>query len=166
MAWSTWLKVSFDEPCRWYSAHPRSLGLSMFINATVCTCLCPLMTFRISVKNVHTFLTDIRKVIKGHKQVQTVALINMLNPKLRGWALYHRHGSSKETLSHVDHAIFQTLWQWAKRRHPRKGKQWIKDRYFKRVGNRSWSFSGTAKDPGGKSARFRFQLTVSANLWR
>src|SRR5262249_51274941 len=75
----------------------------------------------------------------------------MLNPKLRGWALYHRHGSSKETLSHVDHAIFQTLWQWAKRRHPRKGKQWIKNRYFKRVGNRSWTFSGTAKDPGGKS---------------
>jgi len=104
-----------------------------------------------SKKHVHTFLTDIRKVIKGHKQVKTVALINMLNPKIRGWALYHRHGSSKETLSHVDHAIFQTLWQWAKRRHPRKGKQWIKDRYFKRVGNRSWSFSGTAKDPGGKS---------------
>ena len=50
-----------------------------------------------SKKNVHTFLTDIRKVIKGHKQVQTVALINMLNPKIRGWALYHRHGSSKET---------------------------------------------------------------------
>ena len=104
-----------------------------------------------SKKNVHTFLTDIRKVIKGHKQVQTVALIDMLNPKIRGWALYHRHIASKETFSHVDHAIFQALWQWAKRRHPHKGKQWIKDRYFKRVGNRSWTFSGTAKDPGGKS---------------
>ena len=54
-----------------------------------------------SKKHVHPFLTDIRKVIKGHKQVKTVALINMLNPKLRGWALYHRHGASKETLSHV-----------------------------------------------------------------
>src|SRR5919198_6572291 len=36
-----------------------------------------------SKKNVHTFLADIRRVIKGHKQVQTVALIDMLNPKIR-----------------------------------------------------------------------------------
>src|SRR5438552_18630824 len=79
MAWSTWLKVSFDEPCRWYSAHPRSLGLSMFINATVFTCLCPFMTFRISVKNVHTFFSDSCNDILLFYLLMFFALINMLN---------------------------------------------------------------------------------------
>lgn len=32
------------------------------------------------------------------------------------------------------------LWKWAKRRHPRKGKKWIKNRYWHPKGNREWSF--------------------------
>ena len=36
------------------------------------------------------------------------------------------------------------LWKWAKRRHPRKGHKWIKDRYWHPKGNRNWVF-GTDK---------------------
>ena len=32
------------------------------------------------------------------------------------------------------------LWKWAKRRHPRKGRKWIKNRYWHPKGNREWSF--------------------------
>src|SRR5262249_35729786 len=97
-----------------------------------------------SKKNVKTFLTDIRKVIKDNKQATAYGLIATLNPKIRGWANYHQHANAKKTFVHVDTAIFKALWQWAKRRHPKKGKRWVKDRYFGRFGNQNWRFFGTA----------------------
>src|SRR5207253_1480926 len=93
-------------------------------------------------KNVKTFLTNVRKVIKANKQATTYGLIALLNPKIRGWANYHRHAASKETFVRVDTAIYRALWQWAKRRHPHKSLQWVKDRYFGRCGNQNWRFFG------------------------
>ena len=83
---------------------------------------------RPSKKNVKAFLTDIRAVIKANKQATAYGLIATLNPKIRGWANFHRHAAAKQTFAHVDTAIFNALWQWAQRRHPTKGKRWVKDR--------------------------------------
>ena len=69
-------------------------------------------------------------------------LINRLNPIIRGWANYHRHVVSKRIFARLDAAIFRMLWQWAQARHPRKGRRWIKQKYFERVGNRDWWFFG------------------------
>jgi RNA-directed DNA polymerase len=69
-------------------------------------------------------------------------MIVKLNPVIRGWANYHRHVSSKRTFSRVDHAIFRALWQRAKRRHPKKSRRWIKDRYFEAVAGRHGVFHG------------------------
>ena len=104
-----------------------------------------------SKKNVKAFLTDIRKVIKDNKQATAYWLIATLNPKIRGWANSHRHAAAKKTFVHVDTAIFKALWRWARRRHPKKGKQWVKDRYFGRFGNQNWRFFGMAKDKDGKT---------------
>jgi RNA-directed DNA polymerase len=95
-----------------------------------------------SQKNVKTFLATVRAVIKENKQATAGDLIFQLNPKIRGWAAYHRHVASKETFSKVDHAIFQALWQWVKRRHPNKKAEWVKKKYFKTIGNRNWVFFG------------------------
>src|SRR5919198_92449 len=104
-------------------------------------------------KNVKAFLTDIRKVIKDKKAATAYGLIATLNPKIRGWANFHRHAAAKKTFVHVDTAIFNALWRWTRRRHPKKGKRWVKDRYFGRVGNQNWRFFGTAKDKDGKPTR-------------
>ena len=106
-----------------------------------------------SKKNVKAFLTDIRKVIKENKAATAYWLIATLNPKIRGWANYHRHAAAKKTFVHVDTAIFKALWRWARRRHPKKGKHWVKDRYYGRVGNQNWRFFGTAKDKDGQTIR-------------
>lgn len=103
-----------------------------------------------SVKNTKTFLADIRHVIKGNAQAKAGNLIMQLNPKIRGWANYHQHIGSGRTFVKVDHAIFKTLWQWACRRHPKKSKQWIKDKYFCHKGQRDWTFHGEIKGRGGK----------------
>ncbi len=46
----------------------------------------------------------------------------------------------------MDHAIFDALWRWARRRHPKKGARWVKAKYFHTVGNRTWVFSGATGD--------------------
>jgi RNA-directed DNA polymerase len=95
-----------------------------------------------SRKNVKTFLDNIREVIKGNAQATAGHLIAILNPKIRGWANYHQHITSKETFGKVDNAIFKALWQWTKRRHPDKPHRWIRRKYFKSIGTRSWVFCG------------------------
>jgi RNA-directed DNA polymerase len=93
-----------------------------------------------SRQNIKTFLTNIRAVIKGHAQTPTGQLIALLNPKIRGWANYHRHVVSKQTFAKVDTAIFRALWRWAKRRHPNKNRHWLKHTYFRTDPTRRWVF--------------------------
>jgi RNA-directed DNA polymerase len=95
-----------------------------------------------SRKNIQKFLTNVREVIKGNAQATAGHLIALLNPKIRGWADYHRHVTSKETFVKIDNAIFNTLWHWAKRRHPNKNHRWIRRKYFHTVGSCQWVFSG------------------------
>jgi RNA-directed DNA polymerase len=83
-----------------------------------------------SKKNVKTFLDDIRRTIKAALGSSAADLIRQLNPKIRGWANYHRHTMNKSTFARVDHEIFSSLWRWARRRHPRKAARWCKEKYF------------------------------------
>ena len=73
-----------------------------------------------SKKNVKTFLDGIRKIIKASLGLSAAELIDWLNPKIRGWANYHRHVVSKRVLQRVDHVIFISLWQWAPTKASRK----------------------------------------------
>jgi RNA-directed DNA polymerase len=72
-------------------------------------------------KNVQRFLVGIPETIKAAPGKSAADLINELNPKIRGWANYRRHGVSKRTFDRVDYLIFYKLWQWARRRHSKKG---------------------------------------------
>jgi len=92
-------------------------------------------------KNVQSFLDGIRKMILNNPTRKQEQLIGMLNPKIRGWANYHRHIVSKETFSYVDFQIYKALWRWCRRRHSNKGKWWISTRYYHRVGARNWVFA-------------------------
>ena len=112
-----------------------------------------------SRKNVRTFLGKIDDVIQhvggylsaGH-------LIEHLNPKIRGWAQYHRHASSAHTFARVDDVIFKKLWRWARRRHRGKSARWVKRHYFTRPGDERWRFRGTVRDKeGGKHTVLLFQ---------
>src|ERR1035438_1352906 len=107
------------------------------------------LLIKASKKNVGTFLKGIRRIIKDAHGVSAADLIDQLNPKIRGWANYHRHVVSKRTFERVDYTLFSSLWRWARRRHPNKSPRWFKPKYFDRRGNRDWSFFGeTCGDEG------------------
>jgi RNA-directed DNA polymerase len=117
-------------------------------------------------KNVKAFLENIRKIVKDDKQAVAGYLIAQLNPKIRGWANYHRHIVSKETFSKVDHASFTMLWQWAKRRHPNTSRTWIRKKYFHSVGGDNWVFSGEMLGRDGKIHPIRLFKTRSIPIER
>ena len=48
----------------------------------------------------------------------------------------------KKIFQDVDSAIFEMLWQWARKRHNNKPRRWIKDKYFQDYEERHWVFSG------------------------
>jgi len=102
-----------------------------------------------SKKNVTVFLGGIRKTIKAGLGLSAAELIDWLNPKIRGWANYHRHVVSKRTFHRVDHAIFGSLWQWIRRRHQQKSRGWLKKKYFERQGLHNWRFFGESCDKEG-----------------
>ena len=104
-----------------------------------------------SQKNVKTFLDKVRRIIKHSKASTQQELIGKLNPIIRGWALYHAHNASKQTFSMVDNQIWQCLWRWARRRHPKKGGEWIYNRYFHLVEQRVWTFAVPRYSPESTS---------------
>ena len=88
---------------------------------------------KLSVKQL---LAKSRDKVRKLQAARQEDLIRVLNPLLRGWAYYHRHVVSKEVFRRVSHQVFHQLWRWAKRRHPKKGKRWIRHRYF----DQAWNF--------------------------
>jgi RNA-directed DNA polymerase len=103
-----------------------------------------------SKKNVGTFLKGIRRTIKEAHGMPAADLIGQLNPKIRGWANYHRHMVSKRAFGGVDRTIFSSLWQWARRRHPNKSPRWFKPKHFGRRKDRDCTFFGETCDDDGR----------------
>lgn len=102
-----------------------------------------------SKANVKAHLNKIREIIQTNRTTKQASLIKLLNPVLRGWANYHRHSVAKATFGRVDYCVWLMLWQWAVRRHPNKGKAWVKAKYFKNRGPRNWVFTATEEKEDG-----------------
>lgn len=119
-----------------------------------------------SKKNVHAFLEKVRKLVKLHRQATAGHLILQLNPVIRGWAQYHQHGVSKQTFTKVDHHIFKVLWQWARRRHPKKSHPWIKEKYFRFEDGSNWVFCGQVLQAKGKLQDVRLLRATSMPIRR
>jgi RNA-directed DNA polymerase len=91
-----------------------------------------------SLKNIQD---KIRSTIKSYRTAEQENLIRKLNPIITGWANNHKRVAAKEAFAKLDNTVFRSLWNWAKRRHSNKSMQWIKDRYWKKTGNRNWIFN-------------------------
>jgi RNA-directed DNA polymerase len=116
--------------------------------------------------SVKTLLEKVRAIIKTHKAATAGDVIVKLNPIIKGWASYHRHVVSKRVYSQVDRAIFERLWQWAVRRHPSKGKQWVAKKYFLHPGSGKWVFFGQQTGKDGRAQLVRLSKASSVPIER
>lgn len=118
-----------------------------------------------SKKCVKKFLDGIRHTIDSNKSCKQETLIRLLNPKITGWANYYRCGASSKTFQRVDDQIFRKLWQWAKRRHLKKGKPWVLKKYFHHYKNRNWRFL-VVLNKNGKEDIFPLKLAFETKIMR
>ena len=102
-----------------------------------------------SAKNVKAFLDSVRETIRLNRSAKQETLINLLNPKIRGWANYHRHVVAKRTYAAVDNHIWRALWRWARRRHPNKSCEWVRLKYFRTLGHRHGVFATQTRGYNG-----------------
>jgi RNA-directed DNA polymerase len=114
-----------------------------------------------SDKNVKAFLDKVRETIRVNRSSKQETLIDLLNPIIRGWANYHRHVVAKKTYEVVDHHIWQALWRWARRRHPKKSYDWVRRKYFRSSNHRRWVFATETRGYNGKP-RILTLLSASA----
>lgn len=115
-----------------------------------------------SKESVKTFLDDIRETIKSNPTAKTENLINLLNPKIRGWANYHKYSCAKKTFGYIDYCIYKALWRWIHRRHTRKSARWLKKKYFRCHKLRNWIFAAKIKSKGKGIATYVDLLAASS----
>jgi len=82
------------------------------------------------------------------------ALIHRLNPVLRGWTNYHRHGASKRCFAYLSHYLWWRVVRWLRKKYPRLTWKQIKRRYWQRT----WS--------GVNGARLAWPAEVAITHYR
>jgi RNA-directed DNA polymerase len=83
-----------------------------------------------SKTGVQRHIDKLNEIIRNHRGKSQDKLIRALNPVIRGWCNYYSTVASKEIFGKINYSLFQMLWAWAKRRHPKKSKYWIYNRYW------------------------------------
>jgi RNA-directed DNA polymerase len=104
-----------------------------------------------SKESVKRHIAELGKIVHDHKSVPQAVLIQHLNPVVRGWANYYRTVVAKVTLDQCDHHLYSQLRRWALRRHPRKPRRWVAQRYWRMQPGSKWEFE--AKQNGKVIAR-------------
>ena len=70
-----------------------------------------------SKKALASVTDKVRSLTRRARHRTLADLLRRLNPVLRGWCNYFRHGVSKRTFSYVDHFAFWRVVGWLRKRH-------------------------------------------------
>ncbi|MCO5313590.1 MAG: group II intron reverse transcriptase/maturase [Microthrixaceae bacterium] len=70
-----------------------------------------------SKKSLASIIGKIRLLTRRAKHRTLADLLRRLNPVLRGWCNYFRHGVSSRTFNYVDHFAFWRIVGWLRKRH-------------------------------------------------
>lgn len=84
---------------------------------------------------------QIAEIIDTHKAAPQAALVNRLNPIIRGWANYYATVCSKDCYAKQDHLMYLKLMSWTRFRHPKKSKGWRVNKYWQTIGGDNWVFA-------------------------
>ena len=92
-------------------------------------------------EKVKVHYNRIAEVIEQHNAAPQAALIDQLNPIIRGWTNYYSTVVSKEVFSALDKDGYRKLKSWAQHRHPNKSGHWVADKYWQIIGGNNWEFA-------------------------
>jgi RNA-directed DNA polymerase len=72
-----------------------------------------------SKSSLLSILVKVRALTKKARHHSLADLLGRLNPALRGWCSYFRHGVSKATFGYLDSFVWHRVTQWLRKRHKR-----------------------------------------------
>ena len=71
-----------------------------------------------SKKALASVVDKVRSLTRRAQNRMLADLLRRLNPTLRGWCNYFRHGVSSRTFNYVDYYAFGRIIGWLRHRHP------------------------------------------------
>jgi RNA-directed DNA polymerase len=70
-----------------------------------------------SKKSLTSVTAKVRSLTRRHRHRTLADLLRQLNPVLRGWCNYFRHGVSKQSFGYLDHFAWWRIYHWLRKRH-------------------------------------------------
>ncbi len=112
-----------------------------------------------SKTSLRKVMAEVKKLCRQGKHEPLCELLRRLNPVLRGWTNYFRHGVSKATFGYPRAYVWARVVNWLRHKHPRANWKWLRRRYLPRW----WPSEGdtTLFDPNAVAityARYRGQI--------
>jgi RNA-directed DNA polymerase len=93
--------------------------------------------FKLLIKPSRGSTQQIRQKLKGlwhtHVGAPTVALINAMNPLIRGWSQYFCTGVASKVFTDLDNFMHARAQRYMQRRHPRQSGWWRTEKYWGRT---------------------------------
>ena len=74
----------------------------------------------------------VRVLTQGNTNQSLANLLQRLNPVLRGWTNYFRHGVSARTFSYLNAFSWRRVVNWLRRKHPRASWRWLRRHHLPR----------------------------------
>jgi len=74
----------------------------------------------------------VRALTQGNTNQTLANLLQRLNPVLRGWTNYFRHGVSARTFSYLNAFSWRRVVNWLRHKHPRASWSWLRRHHLPR----------------------------------
>lgn len=104
-----------------------------------------------SRKAVQGLQAKVKLILKTHSGGDVWAMIRHLNQTIRGWCNYHRHSCSSQIFNWFDSWLFWAIKRWLHKRHPNKGRRWIRKKYYRSRKGSDWIFFAAKKGSNGET---------------
>jgi len=87
-----------------------------------------------SKKALASIMAKVRTITRQGTDQPLSLVLRQLNSALHGWAVYFRHGCSKQTFNYLAHYTWLRVWRWLRKKHRRAHWRTIRRRYLQLLG--------------------------------
>jgi RNA-directed DNA polymerase len=106
----------------------------------------------------------VRTFTQGTTNQSLTVLLHRLNPVLRGWTTYFRHGVAKATFNYLRAFAWRRVVNWLRHKHRRRNWAWLRRRHLPRW----WPTEGAVMlfNPGAVAVvRYRYRANRIPSPW-
>ena len=99
------------------------------------------LNFTPSRARLDRFLETTKEFITRNWNSDVKDIIRGLNAKIVGFCNYFKWSKANRSFAYLSHRLWEQLRNWARKRHPTRGKKWFIARYWKSIGGNNWAFT-------------------------